>query len=56
MSDNLNTTLAIISLTIIEIVALFKNIDSNLLLIIVGAIAGLSGYNIKRVWDKNEGK
>lgn len=35
------------SLTIIEVAALFQGIDSALLVVVVGAVAGLGGYVIK---------
>lgn len=40
---NLTILTAIVSLTIIEVVALIKGIDGQILSLVVGAIAGLGG-------------
>jgi len=46
------TILAIVSLTILETIALIKGIDGALLSLIVSAIAGLGGYTIARKTTK----
>ena len=48
VGDNLVKITAIISLTVIEVVALLHGIDSAMLGLTVAAISGLGGYAIGR--------
>ncbi len=47
-NKNIIIITSIISLTILELFALYKNIDGSLLSLIVSLIAGLAGYNVGR--------
>mgnify|MGYP001582618350 CR=1 FL=1 len=52
MSNNqeskLNTGLAIIGITLIEIVALYKGMDGMVLTLVIGGLCGLGGYHIHK--------
>ncbi len=41
--------IAILGLSVIEVVALLKGINGQLMALIVAVIAGLAGYNIKNI-------
>ena len=48
----LNTGLAIIGITLVELVALYKGIDGLILTLVIGGLCGLGGYNLKNVLKK----
>lgn len=49
-----NTTLAIIAITILEIAAILKGINGATFGIVIAALAGLGGYEIRRRHDNKK--
>lgn len=48
----INTGLAIIGITLIEVIALYKGMDGLILTMVIGGICGLAGFNINRLFKK----
>jgi hypothetical protein len=46
MKDNTNALMAIVAVTTIAIMAMYKQLDGNLMMACVVAIAGLGGYEL----------
>jgi len=52
----ITTIVAIVSITILEAVALMNHIDGTVFSLVIAAIAGLGGYHLKNiVGNKKEG-
>lgn len=49
MMPSIVTITGIIAITILEGIALFKSVDGSLLVPIISIIAGLTGYEIKKL-------
>jgi len=47
---------AILALTVIEYCLLQEGVDSTIALLIVGAISGIAGYNVKEILSYVKGK
>jgi len=47
MNARITPVVAIVALTVIEVVALFQGINGTVMSLIIGAIAGIGGYAVK---------